>query len=146
MAQHDAIHRKRWGIFPAKLPLDPDPFWDFMEAHARELESFPYHGSLLLDIELLVPAVLGSDHPLGGALSRITGSSFIAYGPQQAEKALQVLGKGNLSDESIQPLLEEEGRADEFPEIVEPLLQSAGHLHQWLESVPRGHIGLLSIG
>jgi hypothetical protein len=61
-AQAAALSKKKWGIFKPKLPLTPDPFWDFLSTQARELAEFPYSGYLLLDVDLIVEgALLGDD-------------------------------------------------------------------------------------
>ncbi|WP_193212787.1 hypothetical protein [Luteolibacter marinus] len=145
-AQSKALRKKRFGFLPPKLPLNPDPFWDFMRRHVDELEDYPFSGFLLLDLELLAPGVLGSKDPVGGKLSAITGSTFISFRPAESAAATAILDAADLSPDAIRGYLVEEQREEEYPAIVSPIQVSAQHLGKWLASVTPGKTGLLSIG
>jgi hypothetical protein len=131
-AQTTALTKKRWGIFKPKLPLDPDPFWEFVGAHTRELDEFPWRGSVLLDVELISPGVLSSDHPLGTRISEITGSTFISYSPPRASEVIQMLAQTDFSDSAVEAFLRGEGRAAEVPEFVAPINDASQRLSNWL--------------
>jgi hypothetical protein len=144
--QSNALKKKRWGFLPPKLPLDPDPFWDFISANAEELEQYPYSGYLLLDLELMAPDLLGSNDALGTKLSQVTQSSFVSFQPQDAAKVMGILEAADFSDEAIRTFLAGEGRTGDYPEIVAPIQASVKQLKSWLGSVSQGKTGLLNIG
>jgi hypothetical protein len=145
-AQSNALKKKRFGFLPPKLPLNPDPFWDFIRAHTQELEQYPYSGYLLLDLELIAPDSLSSDDIVGTKLSQITQSSFVSFRLQDAAKAIGILETADFSDEAIKAFLAEEGRDGDYPEIVAPIQASVKRLKSWLGSVSQGKTGILNIG
>lgn len=145
-AQSKALRKKRFGFLPPKLPLNPDPFWEFIRSNARELDDYPFSGYLLLDVELLAPNTLASKDQVGTDLSRIVQSTFVSYRPQDAAQAAAILESADFSEGSIKAFLVEEGREHEFPDIVSPIQQSVGHLKNWLGEVSDGHTGILTIG
>lgn len=145
-AQSKALRKKRFGFLPPKLPLDPDPFWEFIRLSARELDDYPFSGYLLLDVELLAPKTLGSKDRVGTDLSRIVQSTFVSYRSQDAAQAVAILESADFSEDSIKAFLVEEGREHEFPDIVAPIQQSVGHLKKWFGEVSDGHTGILTIG
>jgi hypothetical protein len=145
-AQSKALRKKRFGFLPPKLPLNPDPFWEFLRSNAKELDDYPFSGYLLLDIELLAPNALGSKDQVGTDLSRIVQSSFVSYRPQDAAEATAILDSADFSDDAIKAFLVGEGREHEFPDIVAPIQQSVKHLKKWLGGVSYGHTGIVTIG
>ncbi len=145
-AQSKALRKKRFGFLPPKLPLDRDPFWEFVRSNARELDDYPFSGYLQLDVELLAPNTLGSKDQVGNDLSRIVQSTFISYRPQDAAKAAAILDSADFSEDAIKAFLAEEGREHEFPDIVAPIQQSVEHLKNWLKEVSAGQTGILAIG
>jgi len=146
VAQSAALTKKRFGFLPPKLPLNPDPFWDFIHTHTHELDDYPFSGYLLLDLELLAPNTLGSKDEVGTDLTAVGKSSFISYRPGDASRTISILEAADFSDEKIQEFLAEEGREDEYPDIAAPIRQSVEHLKNWLGQVSEGNTGLLSIG
>ena len=145
-AQDIALKKKRWGIFPPKLPLNPDPLWNFVETKTQQLEEYPYSGYLLLDIELMIPDVLASNHVLGVELSKIVQSTFISFGENEAAHAISILQNSNVTKSSIKDFLIGEEREDDFPEIVPPILHSIEILKLWLSKVKGNQTGVLNIG
>lgn len=145
-AQSSALKKKRFGFLPPKLPLDPDPFWEYVRANAEELDRYPYSGYLLLDVELMAPDVMESKDVVGTRLSQITKSSFISFRPDEAAAVVALLEGADFSDEAIKTYLTEEGRESDFPEIVSPIRDSVTHLKKWLSSVTQGKTGILNIG
>lgn len=145
-AQSAALTKKRWGIFGPKLPLNPDPFWEFVRVNAREQEEFPYRGSVLLDVELIAPGVLSSDHPLGARVSEITGSTFIAYSSARALDVIEILARSDFSDGEVEAFLLAEGRNGDIPEFVAAIKDASQRLSDWLKGVTNSDIGLLAVG
>lgn len=145
-SQSNALKKKRFGFLPAKLPLNPDPFWEFIRLSTEELEQYPYSGYLLLEIELLAPDSLDSIDAVGTRLSEITQSTFISFRPDDAAKTIKVLDETDFSDEAIRKFLVEDEREDEYPEIAQPLQDSVTRVKHWLKAVPKGKTGILSIG
>jgi hypothetical protein len=145
-AQDIALKKKRWGIFPPKLPLNPDPLWTFVKTRTQQLEEYPYSGYLLLDVELMIPDVLASNHILGIELSKIVQSTFISFSENEAVQAISILQNSNVTKNSIKDFLLGEEREDDFPEIVPPILHSIEILKLWLSKVKGKQIGVLSIG
>lgn len=145
-AQSKALTTKRFGFLPPKLPLNPDPFWEYIRAYARELDDYPFSGYLLLDIELLAPNTLGTNDDVGTDLVRIVKSSFVSYRAKDATDALGILDSTDFSGEAIKAFLTEEGREGEYPEIVTPIQQSVEHLKKWFGQVTNGNTGILTIG
>jgi hypothetical protein len=107
--QSTALKKKRFGFLPPKLPLNPDPFWEFVRTNTDELEHFPHSGYLLLEIELLAPDSLGSNDAVGTRLSEITQSSFISFRPDDAAKIIKILDGADFSDEAIKKFLSKMG-------------------------------------
>ncbi len=138
--------RKRFGIFPIKDSAIPDFLWDFLGKHAEEMEPYPYSGSLLLDIELMAPGALSRDDELADRLCRAMQSTFVTYRPAEGARVGELLGAADFSDEAIKQYLAEEGREAEYPEIVGPLRDSVRRMKEWLEAMPAGTTGVLSIG
>ncbi len=145
-AQSTALNKKRFGFLPPKIPLNPDPFWDFVWANTEELDQYPYSGYLLLDVELLAPDTMGSKDVVGTKLSQITQSTFISFRPEDAAAVIAILEGADFSDEAIKTFLTGEGRDGDYPEIVSPIQDSVKHLKKWLDSVSQGHTGILNIG
>jgi hypothetical protein len=145
-AQSSALKTKRFGFLPPKLPLNPDPFWEFVWANTKELEKYPYSGYLLLDVELLAPDTMGSKDDVGTKLSKITPSTFISFRPESAAAVIAILEGADFSDEAIKSFLTEEGRDGDYPDIVAPIQASVKHLKSWLGSVSQGKTGILNIG
>jgi len=144
--QSRALTKRRWGIFRPRLPLNPDPFWDFVRKNARELDEFPYSGYLFCDMELLTPSALSSDDEVGKRLFEITDSTFVSYQPSDAARTISILDAADLSDEAVERFLRGEGRGDEYPAIAVPLRDAVNHFRQWLRSVSEGKTGVLNIG
>ncbi len=86
-AQSKALTKKRFGFLPPKLPLDPDPFWEFIRGETRELDDYPFSGYLLLDLELLAPGSLDSKDAVGSDLAKIMQLSFISFRDEDAAVA-----------------------------------------------------------
>ena len=144
-AQSAALKKKRFGFLPPKLPLNPDPFWEFVSSNTEELDRYPYSGYLLLDIELLAPSTLGSKDTVGTKLSQITHSTFISFRPEDAAAVIAILEGSDFSDEAIKTFLNEEGRDGDYPEILAPIQASVTHLKRWLGSISQGTTGFLNI-
>lgn len=145
-AQSAALKKKRFGFLPPKLPLNPDPFWEFVGANTEELEQYPYSGYLLLEIELIAPGSFESKDSVGTRLSEITQSSFISFRPNDAGAAIKILEAADFSDEAIKQFFVEDGREDDYPEIAQPIQDSVSRLKKWLEAVSEGKTGILTIG
>jgi len=145
-----AMNKRRWGIFRPKLPLNPDPFWDFLCHSARELEEFPYSGFVFCDIGCLAPEALSSDDELGKRVCEITdpthSSTFITYRPSDVARALDVLRAADFSEDTIGKLVREDGREGDCREWVETIRDSVNRFTRWLEAVTEGQTGLLDIG
>jgi len=146
--QAEGLTKKKWGIFKPKLPLNPDPFWCFLDTQAKEQAEFPYSGYLLLDVDLLIEGTLLGDNrdELASRLSQITGSSFVTYSFESAQFTLRLLESTDVSDTTIKDLLVNEGRGEEYPEVVEPLRNAISCLKAWLETVTNDTTGVLNIG
>lgn len=145
-AQSRALRRKRFGFLPPKLPLNPDPFWEFIQSNARELDDYPFSGYLLLDVELIAPNILNSNDQVGAELSRIIQSTFLSYRAKDAAQVSANLDSADFSKTAIKAFLAQEGRGHEFSEIVAPIQQSVLHLKKWLGEVTEGNTGILTIG
>ncbi|MDA0767157.1 MAG: hypothetical protein O3A87_03530 [Verrucomicrobia bacterium] len=145
-AQSTALKKKRFGFLPPKLPLNPDPFWEFVRTNTEELEQYPYSGYLLLEIELLAPDSLGTKDAVGTWLSEIMQSSFISFRPDDAAEIIKILDGADFSNEAIRKFLVEDGREDDYPEITEPIQNSVQRLKIWLGAIPEGKTGILTIG
>jgi hypothetical protein len=145
-AQSTALKKKRFGFLPPKVPLNPDPFWEFVWANTEELDKYPYSGYLILDVELLAPDTMGSKDTVGTKLSQITKSTFISFRPEDAAAVIAILEGADFSDETIKTFLTEEGRDCDYPEIVAPIQASVKHLKSWFGSVSHGKTGILNIG
>ncbi|MEM9080498.1 MAG: hypothetical protein AAGC74_07405 [Verrucomicrobiota bacterium] len=145
-AQFKALRKKRLGFLPPKLPLNPDPFWQFVRSNAKELDDYPFSGYLLMDVEQLAPNALSSKDQVGIDLSRVLQSSFVSYLPRDAEEAVAILDSADFSEDAIKAFFVEEGREHEVPDIVAPIQQSAEHLKKWLGEVCEGQTGILAIG
>ena len=145
-AQSNALKKKQFGFLPPKLPLNPDPFWDFISANTEKLDQYPYSGYLLLDLELLAPNTLGSEDEVGTKLSQITDSTFISFRPEDAAATVMILDAADFSDEEIKKFLVEEGREGDYPEIVPSIQASVKLMKKWLGSVSQGKTGILNIG
>lgn len=145
-AQTRALTKKRWGIFQPKLPLNPDPFWEYLQNNAREAEDFPYRGALLLDLEAIAPELLASSDPLGERLSEITQATFVSYRGPQAERMIAMLEQVDFSDQAIRAYLQAAGRDDEVPEFVDAIRDAGQRMKAWLGAVSDQTVGLLNIG
>ena len=100
--------KKRFGSLP-KLPLNPDPFWEFVSSNTEELDRYPYSGYLLLDIELLHFYIKFEGHRGHEAISD-QHSTFISFRPEDAAAVIAILEGSDFSDEAIKTFLNEEGR------------------------------------
>lgn len=145
-AQHAGFAVAHTGILGSSPPLGTDPFWDFVFTNSRELEEFPYSGSVLVDLELVVPGALESNHPVGNRLSDTGDSTFITYAPADAAIAIGRLSGADLFEANIVARLRAEGRDDDYPELVGAIQDSARRVIDWLRSVSDDEFGLLSIG
>jgi len=144
--QGNALTKKRFGFFPPKLPLKIDPFWEFMNNEANELEKLPYSGALILDLEMIINGLLKSSDPVGQRLCEITDSSFITYKKKDASIVLEKLNGLKIDDEQVKQHLEEEGRLDDYPDIIPPLNDCISTLKNWFLSVEEEQTGILNIG
>lgn len=137
--------KKQFGIFPPKLPLNPDPFWDFMSKEARELEQLPYSGFLIVDLEMIANGLLDSTDFVGTKLCEITDTTFFSHTNNEAAIVLKKLGQLKLEEELIKQHLEEDERMDEYPDIVKPLNDCINILKIWFSEVEEGQTGILNI-
>lgn len=145
-AQALALKKKRYGFLPPKLPLNPDPFWSYVDANAEQLDQYPYSGHLLLYLEL-APGVLGSEDDVGTKLSQITDSTFISFRPRDAAASIRMLEAADFfSDDAIKMFLAEGGNEEDYSGIVSPIQDSVNFMKKWLGSVSQGKTGILSIG
>lgn len=143
-AQQAAFERKRWGLFRTWKPTDPDPFWDFLRSHGRELEEMDYSGIALVYLEMLVPGLLASSHPLGQRLSG-KDASFVSFAPDSATRALDLLARADLSRAAIEAVLVDDER-DDVPEFADTVEDCARVMTKWLAQVREGQVGLLHNG
>jgi len=145
-AQASALKKKRWGILPPKLPLNYDPFWEFVQNELEELEHFEYSGNGIVDLELLAEGLLDTTDTLGKELYEIQQSSFISFSPEDASKVRQKLEALTLDSETLASFLSKAGRDDELPDIAEPLESARSILIRWVSCVSQGQTGLLNVG
>jgi hypothetical protein len=147
----EQVVREKVLFFTRQRKVIAYPLWDWLAAHARELEALPVAGAAVVTLETLADGqdleegVLGGLPGPGEALSSAMGSTFVVYDPAAARETLAVLDRLDLAPDRVRAhLVEEHGEAPDGG--VEALTAARDWLRTVLAQVEPGRLGVLHMG
>ena len=141
--------KRRWLVLSSTVVETVYPWFEYMNAHAREEAEFQFSGAVMADLELMLPqgsSLFSLALPESNKLAEYAEASVALVDEERARAAESLLSSFELTQEAVIRFYESDQRPLENPADAESLLAGLAQLVAWCRTVTPGRLGLLMIG
>jgi len=141
--------QRRWLLFTETQERKVYPWFDYLKVHAKQEAIFPYSGTCMADLELMLPdgsSLFSLCLPESNDLSSYAGGSIALIDEPIARVVETRLAACALTEDDVVAFYASDERplADRTDAL--PILEAHKQLITWCNTVLPGRIGLLNIG